>query len=88
MGKAKVLCAMWKRGKIMRCMICGHRNASNNTVRNVNLYVNGSEGLDICHECEMRLVTYIRSMRELAASVTIKIHKDYRVVESAIKGER
>lgn len=43
----------------MECMICGGCE----NVRNVNLYIVGSEGLNICHECEMDLLTHIRSMR-------------------------
>jgi hypothetical protein len=36
-------------------------------VRHISLYVTGSEGLNICHECEMRLVNHVREMKALAA---------------------
>jgi hypothetical protein len=29
-------------------------------VRNINLYTNGSEGTDLCHSCEMKVVEFIR----------------------------
>lgn len=51
------------------CTICHH----DDTVRHVNLYVEGSEGLWICHQCEMMLVTHIRDMRLLAGSVKLRI---------------
>ena len=45
----------------MECMIC----SDNVNVRNVNLFIIGSEGLEICHACEMDLVTHIRAMRNM-----------------------
>jgi hypothetical protein len=47
-------------------MIC-HFDASE--VRNINLYVVGSEGLDVCHHCEMQIVAFARGLRSLAARV-------------------
>jgi hypothetical protein len=41
------------------CMIC--RNDKEET-RHISLYVIGSEGLDICHECEMRIVEFAREL--------------------------
>jgi exo-beta-1,3-glucanase (GH17 family) len=55
----------------MECMICGQKENNNITVRNIDLYIIGSEGLNICHECEMRLVQYIRDMRSLVATAKI-----------------
>lgn len=52
----------------MRCLICEH----DDTVRHVNLYVEGSEGLWICHQCEMMLVTHIRDMRLLACTMKMR----------------
>lgn len=49
----------------MRCLIC----ENDDTVRHVNLYISGSEGLWICHQCEMMLVTHIRDMRLLAGTM-------------------
>jgi len=37
-------------------------------VKHINLYITGSEGLNICHECEMRLVNYVREMKALVAT--------------------
>ena len=31
-----------------------------NEVRNVGLFTNGSEGTNLCHDCEMRVVDFIR----------------------------
>jgi hypothetical protein len=46
---------------------CGICTDVKNT-RYLDIYVMGSEGLNICHECEMRLVTYIREMKSLVAT--------------------
>ncbi len=39
-----------------RCRICANKTET----RNVNLYICGSEGLDLCHECEMMIVEFVR----------------------------
>lgn len=52
----------------MRCLIC----ENDDTVRHVNLYISGSEGLWICHQCEMMLVTHIRDMRLLAGTMKMR----------------
>ena len=36
-------------------------------VRHVNLFVMGSEGITICHECEMMLVNCVHNMMSLGA---------------------
>ena len=41
------------------CMIC----KSEAETRYFDLYVFGSEGLHICHECEMELVGFVRDLR-------------------------
>jgi hypothetical protein len=41
------------------CMICLDNKKE---TRHVNLYVIGSEGLDVCHDCEMKIVDYIRDL--------------------------
>ena len=46
----------------MRCMICQQKEET----KHLPLYVCGSEGLDICHSCEMALVSYIRESIRLA----------------------
>lgn len=52
----------------MRCLIC----ENDDTVRHVNLYISGSEGLWICHQCEMVVVTHIRDMRLIAGTVKLR----------------
>jgi hypothetical protein len=36
-------------------------------VRHVNLYVIGSEGLCVCHACEMQIVEFVRDLINLGA---------------------
>jgi len=40
-------------------------------VKHITLYITGSEGLDICNGCEMRLVSYIRDMKSLVAKTKL-----------------
>jgi hypothetical protein len=40
------------------CMIC-HKQTE---VRFISLYVIGSEGLWVCHECEMLIVEFVREL--------------------------
>ena len=42
----------------MKCWVC-HRKTE---TRYVDLYVAGSEGLRICHACEMRVVEFIQGL--------------------------
>ncbi len=41
------------------CMIC----ESKEPTRHIELYIVGSEGLDVCHACEMIIVGYIRTLK-------------------------
>lgn len=61
----------------MECRIC-HQVACGDrtvTVRNLNLYVIGSEGLDICHACEMIIVNTVRHLMEVSARAKIVGYK-------------
>jgi hypothetical protein len=40
------------------CMLC----QSEAEVRHINLYIIGSEGLNACHSCEMKLVEFARKL--------------------------
>ena len=43
------------------CMLC---HSSPIEVRHINLYTVGSEGTYACHECEMKLVEFARSLSQ------------------------
>lgn len=50
-----------------RCMIC---HADDRETKHItNLYVIGSEGFNVCHRCEMQLISHINMMRSLASEV-------------------
>jgi hypothetical protein len=55
-------CAQLKEGRVT-CRICGSKEER---VRNVNLYLIGSEGTDMCHSCEMEVLNVIRAMTRVA----------------------
>jgi hypothetical protein len=44
------------------CRIC----AGSGPVRHISLYVSGSEGLTLCHDCEMAIVENVRSLMLMA----------------------
>ena len=54
------------------CIICDKQQTE---CRNINLYVTGSEGLTICHDCEMILVGYVRSLINVAAKTKLSVYK-------------
>ena len=54
------------------CRVCGMKV---DAVRNIDLYVIGSEGLDTCHTCEMQIVGYVRSMMAISTRVKLAIYK-------------
>lgn len=41
------------------CMIC----SSDEPARYIDFYIIGSEGLRVCHSCEMEIVEFIRNLR-------------------------
>lgn len=43
------------------CSICQQPRT-----RHLPLYYCGSEGIHLCHECEMHVITYIRSLHNIA----------------------
>ena len=47
------------------CMICKGKGP----IRNINLYVISSKGLDVCHNCEMELIHFVRSLMNIAGKV-------------------
>lgn len=46
----------------MECRIC----RTETKCRNLDLYVTGSEGVWVCHVCEMAIVEFIRTMIRVA----------------------
>lgn len=58
----------------MSCLIC----QSEKEVRNINLYIIGSEGLDICHACEMGLVHHIHELRRIASMAKLLTYKQMK----------
>lgn len=59
-------------------------------VRHIDIYVIGSEGLVICHSCEMNLVEWLREQASAAAEkkkrAWLKIHKP-EILEKILERE-
>ncbi len=49
------------------CRLC----SNDEVTRRVNLYVFGSEDLDVCHKCEMALVNFARKLAHEHAMIRI-----------------
>ena len=56
---------------ITDCMLC----LEEKECRYIDLYIIGSEGLQVCHSCEMKLVEYARSLR---SKQSIKRMEEYK----------
>ena len=59
----------------MFCMICD----SDRDIRHINLYVVGSEGLSICHVCEMALVAHIHQMKAVGGRAKLLVYKRKKI---------
>lgn len=57
------------------CRICGKRC---DVLRTINLFVVGSEGLDACHACEMLLVSFARSLIEIAGRSKMEAYRNLK----------
>jgi hypothetical protein len=62
------------------CRVCG---APVSDVRNINLYVIGSEGLNVCHDCEMQIVEFCRSMIRTATKARMAGYRACKKVAAA-----
>ena len=60
----------------MHCTLCGEESNEDLTVRNINLYVVGSEGTNLCFSCEMIIVELFRKMMSLKSRVYIRGYKN------------
>jgi len=49
------------------CYICWTEKDEDNTLKDLPIYVSGSEGVEICFSCEMAIVQTIRNMAASAA---------------------
>ena len=56
----------------MNCMMC---LKDKEKVRYIDLYIIGSEGLYICHDCEMEIVEFVRQKRIVSGRNKIKNYK-------------
>ena len=49
------------------CYICWEEESNDNPMVSLPIYVNGSEGVEICFPCEMAIVATIRNMASASA---------------------
>lgn len=53
----------------MICFIC---HAEEEKLKHFSLYVMGSEGIDLCHLCEINVINFITILRESAGKTRIE----------------
>lgn len=73
---------MCKQRKWSSMVFCGICTEGVEVLHSIGLYVTGSEGLCVCHECEMLLVQHVRNMKSLVAKskiLGVKIGRRYGV---------
>ena len=68
------------RSKELLCRACG---APVDEIRNINLYVIGSEGLNVCHDCEVQIVEFCRSMIRTATKARMAGYRAAKQVADA-----
>lgn len=61
------------------CRICG----GNGPVRCLDIFTIGSEGTDVCHDCEMAVVEFVRQMMRTASKARMEGYKAARKVAEA-----
>ena len=70
------------------CRICGKKHP-HEEIRNLNIYAFGSEGVNICHSCEMSVVEFLRAMSGVGSRARLQ---GYRTSQEAVRhndpGER
>jgi len=71
-----------------RCSMC----LIETEVRNIDLYTNGSEGTDLCHNCEMVVVNFINSfssrIMDARRDVYRRIKKIHKKAEEEAKNAK
>ena len=66
----------------MSCRICDNTAET----RHLNLYVSGSEGVELCHPCEMSLVQHVRDMMNMAGRAKLSMVRKRREEEAIQEG--
>lgn len=59
------------------CTIC-HRKEK---TKHFSLYVVGSEGLNVCHPCEMGIISYVQEMMRIAGESRMQGWKDGKEIK-------
>jgi hypothetical protein len=60
---------------MMNCRICKEESEPGD-IKHLNLFIVGSEGVDVCFNCEMLIVEFIRALKSVAGESYIRGHKD------------
>jgi len=60
----------------MYCTVCRQEEDKDNDVQAFNLYVEGSEGTNLCFTCEMKVVEFIRALKLVAGMGYMRGRKD------------
>lgn len=58
----------------MDCRICGEE-AEIGDIKHLDLFIIGSEGVDVCFNCEMKIVEFIRALKSVSGGSYIRGRK-------------
>lgn len=63
----------------MNCYICDTNEDADNEIKHYCLYVNGSEGVELCVSCQIAVCEQIRHMKSAANKAKINYIKSTKV---------
>jgi len=66
----------------MNCDICGPLGDGIREMKYLPLFVLGSEGITVCHSCEMEMVTFVCMLRRMAGKARKEMAKNWKEIES------
>ena len=64
------------------CRVCRKKHPAEE-LRNLNIYVFGSEGVNICHSCEMGVVEFLRAMSGVGSRARLQGYRSALEVREA-----
>lgn len=68
-----------KGGDIEMSQLCSICQSANET-RHLPIYISGSEGIEICHDCEMGIVEYLRNIIRTCYKSRMQLAKDLKKI--------
>lgn len=59
----------------MQCWLCESEDETRDKFKHFDLCVIGSEGVVLCHDCEIMLIEHLRNIRRISSRVKMRTYK-------------